>query len=81
MMYTFTLSQIIVLYSCVHDANEFTNASFMSMTMLAICAKMYNMFSNRKIIIKMIRVLESDTFKPRDSEEFKILNKIHRRIK
>nr|AZQ24948.1 odorant receptor [Aphidius gifuensis] len=80
-MYTFTLSQIIALSSCMNDANEFTNATFMSLTMLAACVKMWNMITHRKTIYNMIKILENNTFKIRDDHELKIQNEQHRRIK
>lgn len=33
-LYTFTLSQVIKMCGSIHDPNEFSNASFMSVTMV-----------------------------------------------
>lgn len=80
-IYSLTVSQLVALYSCMDDASEFTDASFITLTMIAVCAKIYNMIGNRKVITRMIKTLESGTFEPRDSVEREIQADFYRKIK
>lgn len=80
-VYLFTTTQLISLFNTFDDPQEFTNASFMALTLVAICAKIFDMILNRKTIGKMIKMLNENTFEPRDSVELKIQADFHFQIK
>nr|AZQ24905.1 odorant receptor [Aphidius gifuensis] len=80
-LYLFTITQLISLLNTFDDPQEFTNASFMVLTLIAVCAKIYDMILNRKTIGKMMKILNENTFKPRDSVELKIQADFHFQIK
>ncbi|KAK0080358.1 hypothetical protein PV325_014086 [Microctonus aethiopoides] len=80
-MYSFTLSQYLMLNDSLDDVNDFTDALFMLVMLSVICSKMINMIVKRKIIAGMMKVLESNLFSPQDSEESAINSKSSDNIK
>lgn len=80
-MYSFTLSQYLMLNDSLDDVNDFTDALFMLVMLSVICSKMINMIVKRKIIATMMKVLESNLFSPQDSEESAINSKSSDNIK
>ncbi|XP_063988385.1 odorant receptor 46a-like [Diachasmimorpha longicaudata] len=81
MMCTFTLTQFLALPSCIHDAEELTNASFMLLTMIAVTGKMWNMTLHRKQISKMVKLFDVEPFKTLNDDEVTIKLKFQRSIK
>ncbi|XP_011311726.1 odorant receptor 46a, isoform A isoform X2 [Fopius arisanus] len=81
MMCTFTLTQFLALPSCIHDAEELTNASFMLLTMIAVTGKMWNMTLYRKEISRMVKLFDLEPFKPLDDHEVAIKRKVRRSIR
>ncbi|XP_044006770.1 odorant receptor Or1-like [Aphidius gifuensis] len=79
--YTNAISQIIILFGSLDDAKEFSGASFITITRILVCYKMYNILSKRKYIIHIINTLETGSFKARDSVELSIQTKFSRKIK
>nr|AQN78494.1 olfactory receptor 92 [Meteorus pulchricornis] len=78
-VYSFTLSHLLMLYAFINDAREFADASFVLLTCIATCGKMFNMISKRKTIGALLRTVQEGLFRPRDSEEFAINDEsIHR---
>nr|AQN78479.1 olfactory receptor 77 [Meteorus pulchricornis] len=68
-VYTFTLSHLVMLYQCIHSADDFADASFMLLTFLVICRKMFNIVHNRKLIAELVASLKNDPFRPQDEVE------------
>lgn len=79
-LYTFTLSQLIKMFTSLDNPDDFSKASFMSITMTATCFKVYDMLSNKKLLVRLINTLDTGSFKSRNAIEssiqFKFFNKI-----
>lgn len=80
-MYSFTLSQLLMLYSCIGNAKEFTDGSFMLLTMMGICGKIVNIIVKRKVIRDILRSLLIKPFKPENNEEQAIISNVTNTIK
>ncbi|XP_063989745.1 uncharacterized protein LOC135168984 [Diachasmimorpha longicaudata] len=81
MMFTFALTQFIALPSCIHDAEQLTNASFMMLTDIAVAGKMLNMTLHQRRITKMVKLFDLEPFKPLDDNEVAIKWRVHHSIK
>lgn len=80
-MYSFTLSQIIMLYECINNANEFADASFILLTMITSCGKIFNMIVKREIISKMMEAMQTNFLNTQDEIEITIISQYDRKAK
>ena len=72
LIYTFTISEFIGLFSSLGNVEEFANGSFMLLTMISVCGKTANMLIKRDKIIEQTNVLNDGLCIPRGPEEVQI---------
>nr|AZQ24940.1 odorant receptor [Aphidius gifuensis] len=80
-LYTFTLSQLIKMFTSLDNPDDFSKASFMSITMTATCFKVYDMLSKKKLLARLINTLDNGSFKSRNSIESSIQSNFFNKIK
>lgn len=78
---TLTISQTISLCGSLDNPNEFSSASFLSITRVVVCCKVYDILTKRKYIIQMINTLETGLFEARNFVESLIQTRFAHKIK
>ncbi|KAK0071754.1 hypothetical protein PV325_012411, partial [Microctonus aethiopoides] len=63
----------------MNDANEFADASFMLLTMIAVCGKLFNIIVKRKIISTMIKAVQKNLLNTQDEIEIAIISEYDRK--
>ncbi|XP_011308084.1 odorant receptor Or1-like [Fopius arisanus] len=80
-IYWFTISGSIYLLVITDDVEDFSDASFMLLSLLALCAKIVVTISKRSEIVEVIAALENYPYKPVDPDTQMVQDKVDEYIR
>ena len=66
------ITEVVELFSSLDNVEEFTNGSFMLLTVICVCGKTVNVLMKRGEIIELTKSLADDLCIPRAPEEVQI---------
>ena len=74
LIYTIMITEFVELFSSFGNVDEFTNGSFMLLTVVCVCGKTGNVLMKRSEIIELTKSLNDDQCIAQGPEEVQIRN-------
>lgn len=78
---SFTLSHFIDIIISAKSFEDLTGSCFMLLSMLNVCCKMTNILYFRRNIIRLLKILENDPCKARNTDEQNLVQKFHNKAR